>query len=99
MAYLPEERETIVRYDELENSWYLESNVRRHITKILKTEEAFESVDKELENDRVVSVRAKLSNLDDYSVSPFVRKRVKRELTDEQRKIISERAKTNFKKK
>lgn len=23
MAYLPEERETIIRYDELENSWYL----------------------------------------------------------------------------
>lgn len=97
--YLPEERETVIRFDELDNAWYFETSVRKHITKILKTEEAFESVDKELENDRVVSVRAKLSNLDDYLISPFVRKRVKRELTDEQRKIISERAKTNFKKK
>ncbi|MCY7156708.1 hypothetical protein [Streptococcus gallolyticus] len=98
MAYLPEERETIIRYDELENSWYLESNVRKHITKILKTEEVFESVDKELENGRVVSVRAKLSNLDDYLISPFVRKRVKRELTDEQREQLREARKLSRRK-
>ncbi|WEB05487.1 hypothetical protein [Streptococcus anginosus] len=40
MAYLPEERETVIRYDELDNCWYFESNVRRHVTKILKTEHA-----------------------------------------------------------
>ena len=40
MSYLPEERETIVRYDEMDNCWYFESNVRRHVTKILKMEQA-----------------------------------------------------------
>lgn len=37
MAYTLEERETIVRYDEMDNCWYFESNVRKHITKIMKT--------------------------------------------------------------
>lgn len=40
MAYLPEERETVIRYNELDNCWYFESNVWRHVTKILKTEHA-----------------------------------------------------------
>ena len=91
MAYLPEERETIVRYDELENSWCLESNVRKHITKILKMEDAFETINKELEDGRVISVRAKLANLDDYSINPFVRKR--RKLSDEQREALKMRFK------
>ena len=92
MAYLPEERETVIRYDELDNCWYFESNVRRHVTKILKTEHAFESVEKELENDFCISVRAKLSNLDDFSVNPFVRKKVK--LTEEQKRKSAERLKS-----
>lgn len=46
MGYLPEERETLIRYDELDNCWYFESNVRRHVTKILKMEHAFDSVEK-----------------------------------------------------
>ena len=83
MAYLPEERETVIRYDELENCWYYESNVRRHITKTLKMEQAFESVDKELENGRVVYVLAKLSDLDSFSVNPFVKN--KRKMTDGQK--------------
>lgn len=92
MAYLPEERETVIRYDELDNCWYFESNVRRHVTKILKTEHAFESVEKELENDFCISVRAKLSNLDDFSVNPFVRKKVK--LAEEQKRKSAERLKS-----
>ena len=92
MAYLPEERETVIRYDELDNCWYFESNVRRHVTKILKMEHAFESVEKELENDFCVYVQAKLSNLDDFSVSPFVRKKAK--LTEEQKRERAERLKS-----
>ncbi len=92
MAYLPEERETVIRYDELDNCWYFESNVRRHVTKILKMEHAFESVEKELENDFCVYVRAKLSNLDDFLVSPFVRKKAK--LTEEQKRERAERLKS-----
>lgn len=94
MAYLPEERETIIRYDEQENCWYFESNVRRHVTKILKTEHAFEQVDKELENDFCVYVRAKLSDLENFSVSPFVKN--KRKLSEDERRKMAERLKSNL---
>ena len=77
MAYQQEERETVVRYDEQENAWYFESNVRRHISKILKTSKAFEELIEEKEAGRVVSIRAKLSDLDNFSVSPFVRNKRK----------------------
>ena len=63
MAYTLEERETIVRYDEMDKCWYFESNVRRHVTKILKMEHAFDEIEKELENDFCIYVRAKLSDL------------------------------------
>lgn len=92
MPYLPEERETVIRYDELDDCWYFESNVRRHVTKILKMEHAFESVEKELENNFCIYVRAKLSNLDDFSVSPFVRNKAK--MTDEQKRKQAERLKS-----
>lgn len=36
MAYLPEERETVIVYDEKSNTWQFETSVRRHITKIEK---------------------------------------------------------------
>lgn len=94
MAYLPEERETVIRYDELEDCWYFESNVRRHVTKILKTEGAFESLEKELENDFCVYVRAKLTNFEDFSVNPFVKN--KRKLTEEQKIKLSTQAKMRF---
>ncbi|MEQ9810326.1 hypothetical protein [Streptococcus jiangjianxini] len=94
MAYLAEERETVIRYDEQDNTWYFESNIRKHITKILKTEDAFESVDKEIEDGRVISVCTKLSNLDDFTVNPFVKNR--RKLSDEQKRKMAERLKHNL---
>uniref|UniRef100_UPI003F68C0AC hypothetical protein n=1 Tax=Streptococcus pluranimalium TaxID=82348 RepID=UPI003F68C0AC len=94
MAYLAEERETVIRYDEQDNTWHFESNIRKHITKILKTEDAFESVDKEIEDGRVISVRAKLSNLDDFMVNPFVKN--KRKLSDEQKRKMAERLKSRL---
>lgn len=94
MTYSLEERETVIRYDEQDNNWTFESNVRKHMTKILKSEEAFESVDKELENGRVISVRATLSNLDDFTVSPFVKN--KRKMSDEQKREMAERLKSRL---
>lgn len=94
MTYSLVERETVIRYDEQDNNWTFESNVRKHMTKILKSEEAFESVDKELENERVISVRATLSNLDDFTVSPFVKN--KRKMSDEQKREMAERLKSNL---
>lgn len=49
MAYQHEERETVVRYDEQDNAWYIETNVRRHISKFLKMSKAFEELHEEKE--------------------------------------------------
>ncbi|HGC8437075.1 TPA: hypothetical protein ACG2KK_001828 [Streptococcus agalactiae] len=91
MAYTLEERETIVRYDEMDNCWYFESNVRKHITKIMKTIDSCQILGQEKEDDLIIWIHAKLTNLDDYMVSPFVRKRVKREMTEEQREEARKR--------
>lgn len=92
MAYLQEERETVIHYDELEDCWTFESNVRRHVTKILKMEHAFDSVEKETENDSCVYVRAKLKNLEDFSVSPFVKN--KRKMTEKQKQVLEKARKS-----
>lgn len=92
MAYLPEERETVINYDELENCWYFESNVRRHVTQILKMEHAFESIEKEIENDFCIYVRAKLSNLEDFSVNPFVKN--KRKMSELQKQTLEKARKS-----
>ncbi|AUT05440.1 hypothetical protein SPSF3K_00713 [Streptococcus parauberis] len=94
MAYLPEERETVIIYDEQSNSWQFESNVRRHITKIMKTPEAFDVITKELDGTNCISVRATLSNLDDFSVNPFVKN--KRKMTDKQKQEMADRLKRNL---
>lgn len=71
MAYLPEERETVVRYDELEKSWYFETSVRRHITKIEKRLELYEIFSEELDDrGRRIYIHAKLK---EGTVSPFAR--------------------------
>ncbi|SUN08228.1 Uncharacterised protein [Streptococcus acidominimus] len=81
--YLSEEKETLIRYDELDKCWYFESNVRKHINKILKLESYFETITKEVEGGKIISVSAKLSDLDNYSVHPFVR--IKRKLSQSEK--------------
>ena len=71
MAYLPEERETVIHYDELENAWYFETSVRRHITKIEKRLGLYEILGQELdERGRRIYIRAKLKQ---GTVSPFAK--------------------------
>ncbi|QBX07441.1 hypothetical protein JavanS152_0003 [Streptococcus satellite phage Javan152] len=94
MAYLPEERETVITYDELSNSWQFESSVRRHITKILKLKEAFDSLDQEFENNNCIYVRARLTDLENFSVNPFVKQ--KRKMTEKQKQELAERLKRNL---
>ncbi|RFE00907.1 hypothetical protein [Streptococcus parauberis] len=96
MSYSLEERETVITYDELSNSWQFESSVRRHITKILKTEEAFDSLDQEFENNNCVYVRARLTDLENFSVNPFVK--TKRKMTEKQKQELAERLKRNLSK-
>ncbi|RLU51231.1 hypothetical protein DIY07_10330 [Streptococcus iniae] len=97
MAYLPEERETIIIYDGLIDSWQFQSNVRRHITKIMKTSEAFGDVKQEFEGSNCISVTATLSDLENFSVNPFVK--TKRKMTDKQKQEMADRLKRNLSKK
>lgn len=55
---------------------------------------AFDEIEKELENDFCIYVRAKLSDLNNFSVNPFVKN--KRKLSDEQRLELSRLAKKRF---
>ncbi|KKF45232.1 hypothetical protein [Streptococcus uberis] len=96
MAYLPEERETVIIYDEKSNTWQFETTVRRHITKILKSSEAFDDITQEFDGSNCISVRATLSNLDDFSVNPFVKS--KRKMTDKQKQELADRLKRNLSK-
>ncbi|QLB49653.1 hypothetical protein [Streptococcus sanguinis] len=75
MAYLPEERETVIRYDEQEDSWYFETNVRRHITRIQKRLDQYEILAQELDDaGRVIYLQAKMI---EGTVSPFAKPRRK----------------------
>lgn len=75
MAYLPEERETVIRYDEQEDSWYFETNVRRHITRIQKRLDQYEILAQELDDaGRVIYLQVKMI---EGTVSPFAKPRRK----------------------
>lgn len=71
MAYLQEERETIIHYDEFDKTWIFETNVRRHITKIEKRIELYEILSEEFnERGRRIYIRAKMKQ---GTVSPFAK--------------------------
>ncbi|HEL2056167.1 TPA: hypothetical protein TY413_001488 [Streptococcus suis] len=93
MAYLPEERETVINYDELEDTWIFETSVRRHITKIEKRIELYDILSEEIdERGNRVYIRVRMV---DGNINPFAKPKLR--LTEEQRKERSERAKTRFK--
>lgn len=93
MVYLPEERETVIRYDELGNCWYFETSVRRHITKIEKRIDLYEILYEEFdERGNRVFIQVKMLEAD---VSPFAKP--KRKISAEQKRAMSERAKMCFK--
>lgn len=87
--YLIEEKETLIRYDDSDKCWYFDSNVRKHINKILKSESCFETIVKEVEAGKIISVSAKLSDLDNYSVNPFVK--TKRKLSQSEKTSLTRR--------
>ncbi|MDO4902613.1 MAG: hypothetical protein Q4A21_03650 [bacterium] len=89
MSYIIDERETHIRYDEKDNCWFLESSVRKHINQIIKSESCFEQIDKEIENGVVIYVSAMLSDLENFSINPFVKP--KRRLSDNQKQELLSR--------
>ncbi|MGU7966328.1 hypothetical protein ACS6YB_08215 [Streptococcus suis] len=93
MAYLPEERETVINYDELEDAWTFETSVRRHITKIEKHIELYDILSEEIdERGNRIYIRVKMI---DGNINPFAKPKLR--LTEEQRKERSERIKARFK--
>lgn len=91
------ERETFAHYDELEDSWTIETNVRKHITKLMKKIDLIEILDQEINpvNGLPSYVRAKVK-MDKANVNPIPN--AKRELTEEQRLAIRERLSNGRKK-
>ncbi len=71
MTYLPEERETVINYDELSDCWTFETSVRRHITKIEKRLDLYEIISEELdERGRRIYIHVKMKI---GTVSPFAK--------------------------
>ena len=93
------ERETFAHYDELENSWTIETNVRKHITKLMKKIDLIEILDQEINpvNGLPSYVRAKVK-MDEANVNPMPKAKIKRELTEEQRLAMRERMSKMWKK-
>ena len=93
MAYLPEERETVINYDELEDTWTFETSVRRHITKIEKRIELYDILSEDIdERGNRIYIRVKMI---EGNINPFAKPKLR--LTEEQRKERSERIKARFK--
>lgn len=91
MAYLLEEQETIIRFDKLDKIWYFETNVYEHINKILKDIECYDVIDTEEEKGRVIYIRAKIKNLEEFNIKPWAKKRKK--MSEEQKRKVTENLK------
>lgn len=81
-----EERETLLRFDYLDQCWYVETSVPTHITKFKKQgwEIVLQTVN-HLGNVQVAEFKC------DNPSSIIIGKAEKKKLTEEQRKIITER--------
>lgn len=55
MSYSKDEMETILRFDYLDQKWYVWTNVQTHITKF--TKQGWNMSDEECEGDRIVAAR------------------------------------------
>ncbi|MFC4651848.1 hypothetical protein ACFO26_02920 [Lactococcus nasutitermitis] len=76
--YFPEERETIVRYDDLEGIWYFETNSFKHVNQFKKRAIADKAItiDKEEYNEggNLIYIRAHW-NKDFVNFSPYPTKK------------------------
>ena len=81
-----EERETLLRFDYLDQCWYVETSVPTHITKFKK--QGWEIVSQTLSKDgSIQAVEFKCDNPSSITIGKAEKKR----LTEEQRKIVTER--------
>lgn len=94
-SYLMDERETVFLYSEIDNAWTISTNVRKHITKLMKRPETYKVIreEKDEETGRTIYIEVLVDDLANVTLSPFPRPKVKREMTEEERKAASERMK------
>lgn len=92
-----EERETIPVYEEITDSWSVYSNVRKHITKLMKIFSEDE-ITKVTVNENGTVLEIWIDNASFEQVS-FRSKSKPRNMTDEQRAALSERMKNLHRKK
>lgn len=92
-SYLMDERETVLLYSEIDNAWTISTNVRKHITKLMKRPETYKVIreEKDEETGRTIYIEVLVDDLANVTLSPFPRPKVKREYTEEERKAASER--------
>ena len=91
--YFKEERETVILFSEQENSWSIQTNVRKHINKFLKKEDYFEWIEMEEEDGKVISIVAKLSDLERFAFNPSIK--VRKRLSSKEKSDLVNRLKSN----
>ena len=89
MSYQIREQETVIVYDVELDRWTIETSYRKHITIIQKKPEAYNVLERETEKGRTVYLTAEMLIGENFSISPFPR--LKRKLSEEERKKSSER--------
>lgn len=83
-----EEKETVLRFDYIDQCWYVETSVPTHITKFKK--QGWEIVSQTINHlGNIQVVEFKCDNPSSISIN----KAEKRKLTEEQRKVVAERLK------
>lgn len=89
-GYSREEMETHLNFDAVDECWYIESNYRKHMTKLINTYKDKVEVVEEYENGTPVKVRVKLE--DDL----ITFRSGKKKLSEEQKeKLAKARSKVN----
>ena len=89
LAYGMDERETIFLYSEIDNVWTISTNVRKHITKLMKRPEVYKVIREE--TGRTISIEVLVDDLANVTLSPFPYPKAKREMTEEEREAARER--------
>lgn len=92
-SYLMDERETVLLYSEIDNAWTISTNVRKHITKLMKRPETYKVIreEKDEETGRTIYIEVLVDDLANVTLSPFPYPKTKREMTEEEREAARER--------
>lgn len=92
-SYSVDERETVILYSEADKSWSISTNVRKHITKLMKRPETYKVIreEKDEETGRTIYIEVLVDDLSKVSISPFPRPKRKREYTEEELQKLRER--------